>query len=295
MKLQIPLLFCVAALTARGADLPPLNSPPTTEYFPGKFIWGDLFTADPPAAERFYTGLFGWAANRIERSTSAGTRTYTVLSVGDRPVAGIALLPSRMADEVHGRWIGYVSVADVAKVLGAATAGGGHVLFPAKSFEKRGTQAVFTDPEGTVLGVMHSSSGDPGEYLPEPGDWTWAELFARDPGAAGAYYGSVLGYDVLPDGRSDQTDDFVLASGGYSRASVSHVPSRPKAHAVWLLFVRVAKVKDAVARAVSLGGRVLVAPTDVPTHYWRAVIADPSGAHLGVVELEDAPTPETAK
>ncbi len=43
---------------------------------------------------------------------------------------------------------------------------------------------------------------------------------------------------------------------------------------------------------VSLGGRVLVPPSDLPTDYWRAVIADPTGASLGLVELED---PGTAK
>jgi predicted enzyme related to lactoylglutathione lyase len=40
---------------------------------------------------------------------------------------------------------------------------------------------------------------------------------------------------------------------------------------------------------VSLGGRVLVPPSGAPTEYWRAVIADPEGAHIGVVEIEDSP------
>ena len=195
-----------------------------------------------------------------------------------------------MKDVVHGRWIGYVSVANVSQALAAVTGGGGRVLSTARDIANRGTQAIFSDPDGAMLGVMHSSSGDPGEYLPDPGDWTWAELLARDPRAAGTFYHSVFGYDIVPDSRTNRTDSFLLVSGGYSRASVIPVAARPKAHQAWLLFVRVLRVKDTVAQAVRLGGRVVVEPSDTPSNYWRAVIADPTGGHLGVVELDDPPT-----
>jgi hypothetical protein len=287
MKTLLFALFGIAALSATGADLPPLNSPANTELHPGKFIWGDLFTADPEAAEKFYTGLFGWKSTAIERTGAKNTHPYIILSVGGRPVAGIAQRPGKMKDQIHGRWVGYVSVPDVDQALAAAAAGGGHVLSRAKDRPARGAQGIFTDSGGAMLGVMHSSSGDPGEYVPEPGDWAWAELLARDPGAACLFYHSVAGYEWIPDTRTDRPNNFILVSGGYSRASVTTVPDRPKAHPVWLLFVRVASVKETVARAVSLGGRVIVAPSDAPAEYWRAVIADPAGARLGVVEIED--------
>jgi hypothetical protein len=93
----------------------------------------------------------------------------------------------------------------------------------------------------------------------------------------------------MPDTRTPRPDDYILVSGGYSRASVIPLPDRPKAHPVWLLFVRVANVRETVARVVALGGRVVVTPTDEPTKYWRAIVADPDGGHLGLVQL-DAPT-----
>jgi predicted enzyme related to lactoylglutathione lyase len=58
------------------------------------------------------------------------------------------------------------------------------------------------------------------------------------------------------------------------------------------LFVRVADVKAAAANAISLGGRVLVAPSDAPTEYWRAVIADPTGAVIGLVQLDEPGQPK---
>jgi hypothetical protein len=288
VKTLAVVLFGLASLTAWGADLPPINNPATAESYPGKFVWADLFTSDPAVARGFYAGMFGWTAATVDRATFWGVRHYVVLSAGGRPVAGIVKRPARKADEIHGRWVGYVSVPDVARSLAAAISGGGRVLSPTKALAARGTQAIFADPDGASLGLMHSTSGDPGEYLPNPGDWVWAELFARDPGAASAFYHAVAGYDVIADTRAGRPGSFVLVCGGYSRASVSAVSDRPRARPAWLLFVRVENVRDAAAKAVSLGGRVLVPPSDGPTEYWRAIIADPTGAPLGIVEIEDA-------
>jgi uncharacterized protein len=287
------LVLWGAVAMAGATDFPPLSdTTPTGERFPGKFIWADLFTADPAVAQAFYTGLFGWEATTIERTTASGEHWYVVLSNGGEPVAGLARRPLRMQDAVHGRWVGYVSVPDVAKALAEATAAGGRVLFPAKDLPRRGTQAIFLDPEGAELGVLHSSAGDPGEYAADNGDWTWAQLFARDPAAEGRFYASIAGLEVLPDTRGDRPNVFVLASGGYSRASVAPLPQRPNAQPGWLLFVRVADVKASAAKAISLGGRVLVAPSDAPTEYWRAVIADPTGAVIGLVQLQEPGLPK---
>ncbi|HEY4249420.1 MAG TPA: VOC family protein [Lacunisphaera sp.] len=294
MKNLALLFFAAVALTASGEDYPAINSVPTNDYFRGKFIWGDVFTADPVVTQTFYTRLFGWTAKTIERPTAKGPRAYIVLSNHGRPIAGIVQRPAKLQDADHGRWVGYVSVPDVAHALAVAEANGGYVLSRSKDRPNRGTQGVFTDAEGAMLGVMHSGSGDPGEYFPDPGDWTWAELFERDPDAAALFYHTVVGYDRIADNRTDKLNNFILVSGGFSRASVSTMSALPHAHPTWLLFVRVANVKDAVTKVVSLGGRVLVPPADAPTDYWRAIIADPSGAHIGLVEIEDSHSKEAS-
>jgi uncharacterized protein len=283
------IAFGIISGPTRAADLPPINSPAVPEYHSGKFIWGDLLTDNPSIAVKFYTDLFAWTAQTVERTTSSGSKPYIVLCNKGRPIAGIALRPKKMTDEAHGRWVGYVSVPDVSQALAKAVASGGRVVSKVKNLPDRGTQAVFADAEGAILGLMHSTSGDPGEYLPDPGDWTWAELFAREPAAMGGLYQKVAGYEFMPDTRTPRPDDFILASGGFSRASIIPLPDRPKAHPVWLLFVRVANVRETVAKAVALGGRVAVAPSDTPDQYWRAVIVDPSGVHLGIVQLDETP------
>ena len=289
MKTPLALCFAALALTASAADFPPINSPASTDSFPGKFVWSDLYTADSAAAQSFYTGLFGWTATTIQRDTSSGVHPYVVLSNGDRPVGGIAVRPPRLKDEVHGVWVGYISVPDVAKAVATATAAGGHVLFPVRDLPARGTQAIILDPEGALVGLLHSSSGDPGEYRPDPGDWMWAEMFAKNPDAAGHFYEQVLSYQLVVDQAGEgQPKHTVLVSGGYSRGSIGPLSSRPRARAAWLMFVRVANVKATVAQATRLGGHVLVAPSDAPTEYWRAVVADPTGAAIGLVQLDEA-------
>lgn len=281
------LLFGCGALALAGADLPPINTPASQTYFPGKFVWGDLITNDPEGASRFYTGLFGWTTTTIERTTASRTYPYTVLSLDGRPVAGIVMRSLRTTDKVHGQWIGFVSVPDVKKALAATTAAGGHARGPAKMLPQKGVQAIIADPEGAELGVIHSSTGDPGEYLPDSGDWVWAQLFAHSTGDEAAFYHAVFGYEAVADSRNGPSDDQILVSGGYSRASVSRIADAKKPRAAWLLYVRVRDVKATAELAVKLGGRVIVPPSDTPSEYWRAVIEDPSGSRIGVVELEN--------
>jgi predicted enzyme related to lactoylglutathione lyase len=283
------ILAGALALPLGATELPPINTPATTDNFPGKFVWADLFTADQAAAAQFYTGLFDWTATTVERENGQGLHDYIVLSNGDRPIAGIARLrPGKMPGPAHGRWVHYISVPDVAAALSAAVAGGGHVVFPAKDLPARGTQAIYSDGEGALVGVIHSSSGDPGEYRPDPGDWTWAELFAHDPSAAALSYRTALGFEVLPDSRLQRPDTFLLSSGGFARASVVPLYSRSQGKPAWLGFVRVANLKDVLSRAGRLGGRILVGPRALDPDTQLAIIADPVGAAIGLVEHADA-------
>jgi hypothetical protein len=81
------------------------QQPRDQEHRPGKFVWADLFTTDPVAAAKFYTGLFGWTTNLITQNG----KTYTVFSNGSRPVAGLVPRPPSSTKR-PSRWIGYIAV-----------------------------------------------------------------------------------------------------------------------------------------------------------------------------------------
>jgi len=278
------LAACLAgmALNAQAAppklELPPLNTVSGSPRLPGKFVWADLVTDDAAAARKFYGRLFGW--------TFQDVGNYTIAANEDRPLCGIFQRP-RPADrpEAKPRWFGYISVPNVARAKSTIIKAGGRLLAAPKKMPQRGEQAVFADPEGAVFGVVKSSSGDPPDFLADPGDWIWIELLSRDAAKAGGFYHAVAGYDVVTNDVSPRPDDYVFVSKGYARAAAFTLPAdKPKIQPAWLLFVRVKNISDCVTQVEQLGGKVLLAPDTRLFNGKLAVIADPTGAELGVME-----------
>ena len=266
----------------------PLHQPATGEQHPGKIIWADLFTADPEAATKFYTGLFGWTANVIQQEG----RSYTVFSNGRRPVAGLAHRHTKDLKR-PSRWISYIAVTDLDATLALVTKAGGQVRAPARAFPERGSQAIITDPEGSPVGLLQSSSGDTTDAEPQPGDWNWFELYAQEPKTASAFYGQVFNYDVTLDARTARVGDYLLATGDLPRAGVAPMPDRPDTKPGWLCVVRVESIDESIKRVVLLGGDILVAPRPAAYGSRFAIIADSTGGSLGLVEYVNNANPAT--
>jgi predicted enzyme related to lactoylglutathione lyase len=144
---------------------------------------------------------------------------------------------------------------------------------------------VLAGPDGAVFAVLASASGDPGDYLAEPGEWIWSALLTSNPDAAAKFYQSVFGYDVFDLPSDDGLTHVVLSSQDYARAGINSLPKDSRhRRAHWLNFVRVADTDATAAKAVALGGRVLVEPR-IDRHGGKiALLADPSGAAFGVME-----------
>jgi predicted enzyme related to lactoylglutathione lyase len=249
---------------------------------PGKMIWADLYTKNPAGEVQFYTGMFGWKAATVQRPSGA---TYIVLSNDDVPVAGVIFRDAPQGDTGQGRWINYLTVTDVDKTAAAAAALGGHVVHPAKLIPDRGTQALLTDSQGSLIGVIHSSTGDPDDTEATVGTWAWAHLSASDPAAAAQFYHAVFGQEITPDTREGRTDAFFLNSQGFTRASIGPIPNRPEAKPEWLGFIRVANLDDAIAKATALGAHVLLQPKSTEPESRLAILADPADVAIGIVEL----------
>lgn len=272
-----------SARTATSTVFQPLNSPPSGEHLPGKFVWADLFTTDAAAATKFYTGLFGWTANRIEQNGDA----YTVFSNGGRPVAGLAPR-SASSTKRPSRWIGYVAVNNIRATLARVTKAGGQVRALALDFPDRGLQAIITDNEGCPIGMLQSSSGDTPDVEPRAGDWSWFELYVKQPKVVADFYGKVFDYDVKSDKRTERKDDFLLMSKGHERGGVAPLPeSDDDGKGDWLGVVRVTSMDETLARLPALHGEILLAPRPAAYQSRFAIIADPTGGVLGLVEYVD--------
>jgi predicted enzyme related to lactoylglutathione lyase len=76
-----------------------------------------------------------------------------------------------------------------------------------------------------------------------------------------------------------------LASDNYARAGANSLPtSRPDMYPHWLNFFRVDDAVGMTAKAVALGGRVLVEPRVERDGGKVALVADPQGAAFGLLE-----------
>jgi predicted enzyme related to lactoylglutathione lyase len=282
--LGMAAVLVAVAGTASAADRywPPIVDPPTNQYTPGRWVWGDLVTSDVAAAADFYGKVFGWTFETYGGEDDR--ETYTLVLSNGLPIGGMVFdQRAKNGDVPSARWIGLVSVPDVAAAAAAVSANGGKVVVAPKSLGERGETAVFQDPEGVPFGAVRSKHGDPADYLGDINEWAWLDLWTADVARATEFYRAVVGYEVYPVQLHELRRGAHLVSGGYARAGVMQ-KNDPRTSAVWLPYVRVMDAKLAAEAARAAGGKVLREPMDVGGAV-VAVIADPTGAPVGLAQL----------
>lgn len=284
--LTCAVVLATAAGAAEPADRywPPIVDPPTGQHTPGRWVWADLVTSDVAAAAEFYGKVFGWTYETYGGEDDRDT--YTLALADGLPIGGMVFDQRAMKGDVpSARWIGLMSVPDVAAAAAAVSANGGKVIVAPRLLGERGETAVFQDPEGVPFGAVRSKHGDPADYAGDINEWVWLDLWTRDVERATRFYSAVAGYRVVPLEQDGPRSGAHLVAGDYVRAGVMHLNDE-RATAVWLPYVRVADARDAVARARAAGGAVLREPVGIGRAV-VAVIADPTGAPVGVAQLND--------
>jgi predicted enzyme related to lactoylglutathione lyase len=273
----VSLAAAVGGVAASGdVRLPPLTTVDRSPRLPGKFVWADLVTDDAKAAQTFYGRMFGW--------TFRDFGGYTIAENKERPLCGIVQQPRPQDRAAHPRWLPYLSVSSVDRAQRAVTKAGGRVVAPPGKLPDRGEQALFADTEGATFGVIKSKSGDPADFLADNGDWIWIQLLSRDAKKASEFYRTVGGYEVR-ENTAGRLSDYVLISDGYARATIRSSPkAAERKQSIWLPFVRVKEIGESVTKAKQLGGKVLIEPKPELFDGKVAVIADPTGAAIGIME-----------
>ena len=242
--------------------IPPVTEAPMQRTTPGKFVWNDLVTQDVERAKSFYGALFGW--------TFAADDRYTQVLRDGTAIAGLvsAADPKRRSE-----WVGNLSVTDVDRAAALVREHGGVVERKPVDAPDRGRLAVVSDPEGALVLLVRTSSGDPPDAEPPVGDWLWRELWTHDPGAATRFYAELVGYE-LESIEFEGNPYHVLKAGGVARAGVVSAP--PEVQPLWLPYVRVDDSEATAVRAEALGARIVVQDET------SAILVDPTGAPIGV-------------
>lgn len=286
-RLLTSLLVAAAlqASAAGAAGLPPVTDPPTTINIPGKFIWFDLITSNPPAAQAFYGKVFGWTFQ-----PAAEASDYTVFAAGGRLIGGVFQPAAGGGAPVGTRWLGFVSVRDLDAAMARLGRLGFTTLLPATKVPGRGSQAIVRDPQGAVVGLLKSASGDPRDEPVGPGEFFWVDLYARDTTAAAAAY-SFIGYRIVP-GDEEKGDRLLLEANGYARAGITPLPAQGRQPG-WLPYVQVEDVAATAAAAEAAGGKLLLPPDPAVLGGNLAVIGDPLGGVIGIIHWAPEGAAET--
>lgn len=276
----------IAAFAAEAADRfwPPIVDPPTGQHTPGRWVWGDLVTSDVAVAADFYGQVFGWTFETYGDENDL--ETYTLALADGLPIGGLVFDQRALKDKVpSARWIGLISVPDVRAAADAVTKAGGKVVVAPVMLGERGETAVFQDPEGTPFGIVRSRNGDPADYAGDVNEWVWLDLWTGDVGRAADFYRTVVGYEVLPLQQEGLRKGVHLVSGGFVRAGIMQKKDA-RDSSVWLPYLRVADAVATVSKARAAGGKVIREPVSLGPAI-VAIIADPTGAPVGIAQLPD--------
>jgi predicted enzyme related to lactoylglutathione lyase len=265
-------------------------------YIPGVPCWIDTSQPDPEGAVAFYGGLFGWDFEDVMPPGSPAKYFIARLRGGD--VAAVASAPE--GGPPVAMWNTYIWVESADEVASKVRDAGGRVVMDPFDVMDAGRMAVLTDPDGAAFSAWQAKAHKGARIVNEPGSLNFNGLNTRDAEAAKTFYGSVFGWETLGLGggaemwRLPGYGDFLEQSdpGVRERMAQSGAPEgfedvvaalnsiaddEPEVPSHWSVTFAVDDADATAARAVELGGRVLVAPVDAP---WvrMTVIADPQGA-----------------
>lgn len=119
----------------------------------------------------------------------------------------------------------------------------------------------------------------------KPGSFSWADLGTTDQNAAKAFYGEILGWTANEMPMGDGQTYSMMQKNGLDAGGIAMQQPGAKAMGAppaWTNYVTVENADDAVAKAASLGGNVLMPAMDVMEAGRMAVLQDPTGAVFAV-------------
>lgn len=275
------------------------------DYPTGVPCWVETLQADPRSAMTFYGALFGWDFSDPEATTGDPAGEYVVAHMDGRAVAGIGTLPA-LDDQltpVMPVWSTFIRVESADQSVERAVSAGGRLLLGPLDAGPAGRWAALLDPAGASFGVWEARERVGAQLVNEPRTWAMSALHTPDPAAATRFYEAVFGWDSQPIAPGAPVTLFRLDGyiGGEPEqamprdvvAVMTATPPGPDGPSIpphWNVNLLVDDSDETAARAVELGGRILIAPMDTPG-FRSAVLTDPQGAAFSISHVVGAALP----
>jgi uncharacterized protein len=215
----------------------------------------------------FYSELFGWGLNSLPGYTLVDTKGGAGINGG--------IGKSRTGDP----WSAfYVEVDDLQAALDKAASLGGETVVPVTELPGV-TYAMFSDPDGLLVGIVKSAPADEEQQGPSPGTGApvdWFEVLGSDAGRTQGFYTEMFGWTI-----TEGEGGYGLVDTGVGRGIQGGIGTAGDTR--WAtIYASVPDVEDALAQAEKLGGSRVYGPMAVDDHMQTGAFRDPAGNPFGV-------------
>lgn len=250
----------------------------------GDFIWYELMTDDPDAAQTFYGKLLGWTF----RDSGQPNMDYRTISAKTENIGGMLPLDGEMIESgAQPWWFGYIAVDDVDKSAHAIEKAGGKIHLPPFDIPDVGRVSYVSDPHGALFYIMNptppadrpnttSTAFSPTEM--KDGHCVWNELATSQQDRAIDFYTEQFGWTQTEEMDMGPMGIYKLLHHGATMIA----GILPKPHdmpvASWTFYFHVPDIDAAIETVKANGGQVTQEPVEIPGGEFSMSGIDPQGA-----------------
>ena len=251
----------------------------------GRFVWFEYVSREEKKAQAFFGELFHWKTKEVPMPQG----TYTMIELGNDTIGGYLKPPADAPQHAH--WLPHLQVASAQEIANKVKSLGGKIAREPFAVGDFGTMAVVLDPLGGVFALWQPAKPENagGDYKGVDGSWIWNELTTEDPDKSVAFYKAIGGFEVetmKKEGSGPGPNRYeILTSDGKGRGGIMKMQGVPQ---MWMPYVKVANPDATVDRAKRLGATVKMPAETIPNVGRLAVLVDPLGAPLGILQPSPA-------
>lgn len=255
----------------------------------GGFVWYELMTTDPGAADLFYSHVVkGWSfGEQVPTDVD-----YRMIQRGDGGNAGgvFGLTEEMTKSGARPTWMGYVGVADVDRMAARVEEKGGTILMPPWDVPGAGRMAMVSDPQGAPFYLMRPEPPEGEEdyvsdafSMEEAQHVRWNELATSDPDAALAFYSELFGW--TQEGETDLGEAGRYLHIRHGDEMIGAVMARPPQMpaSAWTYYIGVEDIDRAQGAVTAGGGQIVHGPMEIPGGEFALNGIDPQGAFFALV------------
>jgi predicted enzyme related to lactoylglutathione lyase len=122
--------------------------------------------------------------------------------------------------------------------------------------------------------------------MPAHGTFCWNELATKDAEAAKKFYTELLGWQLKTSDAAGMAYTEIVVGDRHLGGIYQMTAEQGDMPSHWMAYVAVDDVDAAAGRVEGLGGKICVAPMDIPNVGRFCVINDPTGAALSLINLQ---------